>query len=143
MTEDLKRAKDILLSGGYTCVICRQDQICTDTQRGVKPLIDLLDHGVRLSGFSAADKVVGKAAAMLYVMLGISALYAPVISAPAVDVLKSNGIELYYDTEVEAIRNRAGDGFCPMETLVKNINEPHIAYPAIKRKLAELNKKSK
>lgn len=141
MTEDLKKAKETLLSGGYTCVICRRDEMYVDVQRGVKPLIDLLDHGVRLPGFCAADKVVGKATAMLYVLLGVSSVYTPVVSSPAKDVLEKNGIELFFELEVEAIKNRAGDGFCPMETLVKNINEPHIAYPAIKRKLSELQKK--
>ena len=141
MTDDIKKAKETLLSGGYTCVICRRDEIYADTQRGVKPLLDLLDKGVRLPGFSAADKVVVKAAAMLYVLLGVTAIYAPVISSLAKDVLLKNGIELIYDEEVDAIKNRSGDGFCPMEMLVKNINEPYVAYPAIKKKLLELQKK--
>ncbi len=140
MREDTEKAKAILLDGGYTCVICRRDEMYTDMQRGVKPLIDLLDHGVRLDGFSAADKVIGKATALLYVLLGVSEVYTPVISIPARDILEKNGIEVFFDLEVEAIKNRTGDGFCPMETLVKSINEPHLAYPAIKKKLAGLKK---
>ncbi len=138
MTEDQKRARSALLEGKYTCVICRRDELYCDTQRGVKPLLDLLDSGAMLSGFSAADKVIGKATALLYVLLGVSSVYTPVISVPARDVLEKNGIEVYYDEEVPRIKNRTGDGFCPMETLVQSINKPHIAYPAIKKKLAEL-----
>ncbi len=140
MTEDQKRAKAELESGNYTCVICRRDEIYVDTQRGVKPLLDLLDNGVRLSGFSAADKVVGKATAMLYVLLGVVSVYTPVLSSPAKDILEKNGIEIYYEKEVERIKNRTGDGFCPMESAVSNIDKPHLAYPAIKRKLSELKK---
>jgi len=140
MTEDQKRAKEELIAGGYTCVICRRDEIYCDTQRGVKPLLDIIDSGARLSGFSAADKVIGKATALLYVMLGVSSVYTPVISEMARDVLLKNGIEVFYDKEVARIKNRTGDGFCPMETAVMGINKPHLAYEAIKKKLAELEK---
>ena len=141
MQTDLEKAKELLLTEGYTCVICRRNEVYTDRQRGVKPLTDLLDYGVRLDGFSAADKVIGKATALLYVLLGVKEIYTPVISSAALDILRKNGIGIQFDLEVEAIKNRAGDGFCPMETLVKNINAPHIAYPAIKKKLSELSKK--
>lgn len=141
MRADLERAKSLLAEGKYTCVICRRDEICTDTQRGVKPLMDLLDHGVKLSGFCAADKVIGKATAFLYVLLGVCAVYTPVISTSAKEVLLSNGIEVEYDKEVEGIRNRTNTGYCPMETAVKDIRQAHIALKAIRKKLAELKNK--
>ena len=141
MRADLESAKNILAEGNYTCVICRRDEIYTDTQRGVKPLMDLLDHGVRISGFCAADKVIGKATAFLYVLLGVVAVYTPVISTSAKEVLENNGIEVEYGVEVEAIKNRTNTGFCPMETAVKDISRPHIALAAIREKLAQLNSK--
>lgn len=141
MNADLERARELMLREGYTCVICRRDEICTDTQRGVKPLLDLLDHGVRLPGFSAADKVIGKATAFLYVLLGVLAVYTPVISSPAKDVLEKNGIELYFDLEVEGIENRTKTGPCPMESAVQNIDRPDVALAAIRKKYAEITRK--
>ncbi len=141
MRADLEKAKKVLTEGNYTCVICRREEIYTDTQRGVKPLMDLLDHGVRISGFCAADKVIGKATAFLYVLLGVRAVYTPVISTSAKEVLLENGIEVEYGEEVEAIKNRTNTGYCPMETAVKNIRQPHIALAAIRKKLRELNMK--
>ena len=68
MHPDLKKATDILSQGNYTCVICREDQVLTATERGVKPLLSWLDAGLDLGGFSAADRVVGRATALSQVM---------------------------------------------------------------------------
>lgn len=141
MNADLEKARELLIREGHTCVICRRDEVYADTQRGVKPLLDLLDHGVRLPGFSAADKVIGKATAFLYVLLGVCAVYTPVISASAKDVLTKNGIELYFDLEVEGIENRTKTGPCPMESAVKNIDRPDVALAAIRKKYAEITRK--
>ena len=68
-------ARAMLESGGYTCVLCRGDAILTDKRRGVRPLLDLLDSRENFVGYSAADKVVGKAAAFLYQLLGVEFVY--------------------------------------------------------------------
>ena len=140
MTLDLQNAKELLSDGGYTCVICRRDEVYVDTQRGVKPLLDLLDHGVRLSGFSAADKVIGRATAFLYVLLGVSNVYTPVISTAAKDVLERYGVGVYFDLEVDFIENRSKTGQCPMEDAVRGITRPDEALRAIRRKYEALNK---
>ena len=69
MSADLTRARALLAQGEYTVVLCRDDVTYTDTRRGVAPLLALLDSGTDVGGFSAADKVVGKAAAFLYLRL--------------------------------------------------------------------------
>ena len=74
--NDLQQARTALAQDGYTCVLCHGSEILTDSRRGVKPLLELLESGSDYTGFSAADKVVGKAAAHLYCLLGISAIYA-------------------------------------------------------------------
>lgn len=60
--HDLHFARTLLEKENYTCVICRGEDVLTDRRRGVKPLMELLESGKDLHGFSAADKVVGKAA---------------------------------------------------------------------------------
>ena len=81
--SDLERARAILLEGGYTCVLTRGETIHTATARGVKPLVDWLDSGLELRDFSAADKVVGRATAFLYVLLGVKEVHSLVMSTPA------------------------------------------------------------
>ena len=92
MNSNLTRAIEQLNSGVCTCVLCKEDIVCTSTERGVKPLLNWLDRGVDLHGFSAADKVVGKAAAFLYVLLGVKEVYAPVMSESAIYTLAGNGV---------------------------------------------------
>lgn len=138
MSKDLEAAKKCMIDGGYTCVVMKDAQGYTSVERGVKPLIDWLDEGIDLSGFSAADKVIGNGAAMLYVLLGVKEIYTPVISRPAKTTLKSYGIRLFFDECVEGIVNRAGTGPCPMEDAVKGIENPEEALLAIRQKLREL-----
>lgn len=131
---DLKRARALLSEGGYTCVLCRGDAVHTATARGVRPLVDWLDSGLDLRGFSAADKVVGRATAFLYVLLGVRAVHAPVMSTPAREALEANGITALCDREVPGIINRRGDGQCPFEEAVLGITDPMEALSAIRKK---------
>lgn len=129
------------LQNGYTCVLCRGDEIHTTTQRGVKPLLEWIENGTDLKGFSAADKVVGKAAAFLYILLGVREVYALVISEAAINTFSRNGITPKYEKSVPFIKNREGTGKCPMEQAVWDINDPEKALAAVKKRLAELSKK--
>lgn len=135
---DVERAKALLVDSNYTVVLCRDEITHTDTRRGVSPLLSLLDRGVCVTGFAAADKVVGKAAAFLYLRLGVTAVHAAVMSKPAYDLLTAHGIDTTYDTLVPAIRNRAGDGYCPMEQVSLPLADPLEAEVAIRKRLAEL-----
>ena len=136
----LERAKALLAEGGYTVVVCGGEDVRTDTRRGVAPLLAWLDEGVDLTGYAAADKVVGKAAAFLYLRLGASAVYAGVISQPAYELLTAHGVQTTYGTLTPAIRNRAGDGYCPMETVTLPLTDPVEAEQAIRKRLAQLRK---
>lgn len=136
MNTDLERAKKELEDGGYTCVLCKGTQIRTSKLRGVAPLMELLDQD--MSGFSAADKVVGKATALLYCLLGVTTVYAAVISEPALAVLESHSIHISYKKLVPHIVNRQGNGSCPMELATANIHDPKAAPAAIRAALKRL-----
>ena len=134
--SDLETAKSMLESGNYTCVLCKGDTVHTSQHRGVRPLLDLLRTDV--SGFCAADKVVGRATALLYRLLNVKAIHAQIISQGALQVLENSGIVVSWDTQVDFIRNRAGDGRCPMEQATEGIDDPQEALAAIQTKLKEL-----
>ncbi len=135
---DFDRAKEWLTAGESTLVLCRATHILTDTRRGVVPLLALLDSGTSVVGYAAADRVVGKAAAFLYLRLGVAAVHGGVMSAPAYDLLVAHGVRTTYDTLVPAIRNRAGDGYCPMEQVSLPHTDPVAAEAAIRARLAQL-----
>ena len=134
----IDQARDILQDTNSTCVFYDGNTVIKDTRRGVKPLLELLESKTDLKNFSAADKVVGKAAAYLYCLLGIETLYAGVISQPALEVLLQRNIHVTYGTLVSSIQNRTHDGPCPMEHAVWEIDSPEEALAAIYKTLKAL-----
>ncbi len=136
---DLQKAKQLLGEGNYTCVLCRGEKILTSTLRGVRPLVEWYElNGENHAGWAAADRVVGRGAAFLYVLLGMKAVYAHVISRAALEVLQAQGIWVEYQTVTEHIVNRKGDGLCPFEAAVLEITDPFDAYRAIRCKMEEM-----
>lgn len=136
--ENLQKAQNLLESGNYTCVVCKDDLVYTTTQRGVAPLLSWLETGMDLSGFSAADRVVGRGAAFLYCLLGVTEVHARIMSHPAAEVLQEHGIRVSADTFVPGIINRAGTGPCPFEAAVMEIRDPEDALIAIRNKRRQM-----
>lgn len=137
---DWELAKHHLHAGGYTCVFRKGERELTDTRRGVRPLLELLKSGEDFEGFSVADKVVGKASALLYCLLKVKRVYAPVISRSALEVLESHSIPCEYNRLVPGIRNRTNTGPCPMEAATANISDPKEAPEVLEKTLEALTK---
>ena len=135
--NDIFDLRNILLEENHTIVIYKNDaSVHTSNDRGVAPLMKLLkEDNTQLQDAMIADKVIGKAAALLMVYAKVKEVYTPTISTPALQVFKNNNIEIHYDKEVERIVNRKGDGLCPMETLCMYIENPEEAYITIYNKL--------
>ena len=88
-----------------------------------------------MQGGCAADKVVGKAAAYLYVLLGVEEVYATVMSEGAREIFTLHHVAFQYETLAKEIRNRTNTGLCPMEEAVKNAVNPSEALDNIRKKL--------
>ncbi|WP_455527199.1 DUF1893 domain-containing protein [Huintestinicola sp.] len=138
MTDDMKKAAGLLEKDRLTFAAVNGDDIITSSDRGVKPLLTLIDSSRTLSGYSAADRVVGNGAAYLYVLLRVKSVYTYVISKVALGTFAKYGIDVSYDTLTDAIRNRSGDGLCPMESAVAAAESPEAALGLIRNKLKEL-----
>ncbi len=133
-----EKAVRTLKEGDYTCVICGDNVDYTSTLRGVQPLLTPYEQGKHFAGCAAADRVVGKAAAFLYVLLGVERVYAGIVSKPAKEVFEKYGVGLSYDLLTELIENRTKTGLCPMESAVIDLDEPTGAPARIKETLARL-----
>lgn len=138
--NNLDKARTLLADGEYTCVLCKENTIHTSTLRGIAPMIEFLEKGIDLKGFSVADKIVGKAAAMLFSLADVKEVYAEVLSVTAAEYLSSCNIDFTYGTLTDKIINRKGDGICPMEQTVADITNEQEAFKAIKNKLNKLRK---
>ena len=115
-------------------VTCSADGTLSEFhRRGVADLMTLLaDTPALLQGALVADKVIGKGAALLMVYGGVSEVWADVISDSAAQVLQEAGIPCAFGQRVPYIINRQGDGMCPIEALMHDIDTPPEAYVAIR-----------
>ena len=143
MSGEIGIVKSRLIEGGFTCVVHKDGAEYTSVERGVAPLISFLESGVDLMGGIAADKTVGVGAAHLYILLGIRALWASVISEPALALLKREGVNVFFGECVPHIINRNRDGICPIEAATVNAKTSHGAYDLIKKTLATLKEMGK
>lgn len=123
---------------GHSLALCKDGKVITSDKRGVLPWLNFLEENVNLNGYSVADAVVGKAAAMFMVKAGVIAVHAVVISEKGKAFLEKNGIKPEYETLVPAIINRDKSGFCPMETAVENVSDAEEGALIIKKKLQEI-----
>ena len=130
IVNNINDLKDVLLKEHLTIVIYKNDaSVIVSDDRGVAPLMKLIkEDRSQLLNSMVADKVIGKAAALLMVYAGVKEVYTPIISEPAVNVFKNHNIKISYDKLVARITNRKGDGLCPMETLCLHIDNPEEAF---------------
>ena len=129
----MKQLIDILHDEGLTLVVKSADgNIYRFTQRGVKDLLTLVTESPELlHGALIADKAVGKAAAACMVAGGVRQVHADVMSEPALALLQAHGVVAECGTLVDHIINRAGDGWCPMERLSRDIDDPAVIIQKI------------
>mgnify|MGYP003440610066 FL=1 len=132
---NINELKEILLKENHTIVIYKNDaSVFISKDRGIVPLMKLLQEDKsQLIDSIVVDKVIGKAAALLMVFAGVKEVFTPTISSPAVEVFKNHDIKITFDSEVDRIINRKGDGLCPMETLCLDIDNPEEAFLRILR----------
>lgn len=84
-----------------------------------------------VTGYAAADLVVGKGGGIAVCLCGIREIYAEVISDGAVRILKKYDIPFRFSRRTKQIVNRKGDDICPMEKAVQYIDEPEPAASAL------------
>lgn len=139
----IEEAKAYLAEEGTTFVAIRQDgSIYRSEKKGIAPVMELLAQDPeQLVGATVADKVIGRAAALLLMRAGIAVLHARLISTHAREALKGGDIILTYETEVAYIINRTRTGMCPMEESVLDVTDVEQAYAMLKAKAAQLQKK--
>ena len=92
----------------------------------------------QLKGATVVDKVVGKAAAALMILGGVTRLHALLISDGALGLLSTTNIKVSYDQQVPHIINRSGTGWCPMEQVCQHCVTPEDCLTEIMNKISQL-----
>lgn len=120
----------------WTFVCVKKEIVWHAEEHGIAPVMQLLSKNPELLRDAwIEDRVVGKAAALLFVFGQIKSLHAELISEYAIEVLSGTKIALSYDRMVPYIMNRNKTGACPMEETVRFVNNPEIAYEMLQNKL--------
>lgn len=138
--RDIEMARQLLETEGHSIVAVKNGVVIgTASGPGVSPLMKLIeDHRDELGGSSLADKVVGRAVALVCAELGVVAVYGFVMSETAVEALRQYEIEYASGTTVATIMNRTQTDLCPIERGAQGLTEAKGATDTLKQILAQL-----
>ena len=116
---------ELLHTEKYSCVVSNGYETRIFTKQGVADLYGLMENNPEfLKGSSVADKVVGKAAATLMIIGGVTHIYADLISESAITLIKNTKAELKYCKVVPFIKNRDKSDSCPLEKICNQTDSP-------------------
>lgn len=135
-----KKAKKMIREGRASCVVIRNGSIVrTASGQGISPLVSIYESEPDLlKDALVVDKIVGKAAAIMIVLGGAKRVYGEIMSAAACDYLSARGCRAEYGERIDVISNRTGDGICPLENSVLDIDDPETGYHRLKVTISRL-----
>jgi|GEM_PF-52515 len=138
--EDLDVAKKRLRENSLTLTIVNSGEIIFETaSRGISGFLEAIEKfGDNLQEASVADRVIGKAIALLCVYAKVKAVYAIVLSEKAKVVFEQNMIYHEWNELVESILDWDNRELCPFEKLAAKISNPSDAYKMLKALQASL-----
>ncbi len=117
-----------------TCFILRDGEIIfSSSERGVKPIMDFYNEfGTSKTPLTIVDKIMGKGAIVLAILVGAKSIVTPTMSKDALTLVKEYNLEYYTKNIVPYIINRTNDGRCPIESSVLSIDSIEDGYHKIK-----------
>ena len=138
--EAISEFKEKIDSGAANFVLTRCGHIVYESAlNGINAALEAFETcGEMFAGASAFDKIVGKAAAFIFILGGAKYVHGKVMSRPAYRLLTQSGVAAEYGILTDTIKNRSGNGMCPIEYSVKDAAEPEKGIEAIKKTLARL-----
>jgi hypothetical protein len=134
VNRDLEQAKKLLRERSLAFAVVKDERIVgISLEKGVTDLLALMDRqGAALAGASLADKLVGKAVAAMVCQAGIRAVYTPLLSRPALEMLQRYQVPLEYDELVPMILSHDGKVRGPLEQLLLDVHNPAQAIVALR-----------
>jgi hypothetical protein len=132
--KDLELAKSKLIAEDLSLVIIKNGEVIFETRKkGITGFLEAIEKlNKNLLNASAADKIVGVAAAMLCVYVGLASVFAITISEEGKKVLRDNNIEYRFERTVPNILNHNKKNVCPFEKLAIISGDPKEAYLKLK-----------
>ena len=135
--NDMNLARIILSSEDYSIVVIQNEKILSHKKgEGIKPILKIIDElGDEIEGTVIGDRILGKASAFLCRYSKVKGVYSPQATKTAIAILIIGGIPCQADEMIPYIKNRSGDGLCPFENILQNVESPEEAYKILKDKV--------
>lgn len=132
--QDLEIAKKRMNEKGLALSIVKNSEIIFESvSHGISGVLEAIEKlGDKLEDASVADRVAGKAIALLCVYAKVKAIYAMTLSKGAKAVFENHAIYHERDNLVESILDIDKAGICPFEKLATEISDPLEAYERLK-----------
>jgi hypothetical protein len=132
--NDLEIAKHMLYKKELTLAIVKNGEAMFETRsHRISGFLGAIEQfGDKLKDASLADRVAGKAIALLCVYAKIKEVYAEILSKKAKTVFERNGIHHEWKELVDNILDLNKSGVCPFEKAADGISDPKDAYRAFK-----------
>jgi hypothetical protein len=130
-----------LEASGMSLIIHKEGRVVfRSSSKGLLPHLEAIRGLGReaLRGTVVADKIVGRAAALLMLYSLPSEVHAGVITVGGRRLLEEGGVMVFYADEVEAVKVKDGMIYCPFESMVQGISDPEEAYKAIEARMGRL-----
>jgi len=131
--DELKR-----LLKDFSLIILKNKKIIYKSEKqGIIPLIEALEipNKLALENSIIADRITGKAAALLFALIKPQFLFTIVISRQAKTFLENIGLSFRYERLVEKIMNRDKTDVCPFEKITEGVEDPYLALELIRKKV--------
>ena len=132
------RALAVLRNTDASFVYVTEEAVLTSEFKGIRRLLALVNEQTSLAEGFVADRIVGKAAALLMVLQGAKYVYADAVDKPALAVFRAHGVNVLFRKLVPIIINRSGDDICPMEKAVLAIDDPQEAFTVLSETVKKL-----
>ncbi len=135
---DLEIAKTELYEENLTLAIVKNGRLLYSTKNSkISGFLEAIDKlGVQLEGASLADRVAGRAVALLSAYVKIREVYASVVSRRALSVFKQYKIITSWNELVDNVLDEKKSGVCPFEKAAAELTEPRTAYDTFREMAA-------
>jgi hypothetical protein len=130
----LEIAKHTLYSKELTLAIVKNGKVMFETRsRRISGFLGAIEQlGDELEGASVADRVAGKAIALLCVYAKVKEVYAEILSKKAKAVFEENRISYEWKELVDNVLDLDKSGVCPFEKAADDMSDPKDAYRTFK-----------
>jgi len=132
--DDLELAENELKSRKINLVIVKNGVVLYQSKAsGMKGILQAIDEfNGDLAGAAIADKIVGRAAAMLCVYSEVKSVFAITMTEGALELLKKNRVAHRFEKYVRRLMNSQGTDVCPFEKAIRDIEDPKEAFKTLR-----------